>query len=84
MSCVSEDMKCLGAWDIMHCHKAHHTTDCLEERNRKPTMAFLERTKKGRRQSHGNADFKINAGERDRGCSAYGIFRAHNYHLEMN
>ena len=63
VACVSEDLMCWRAWDTTCGHKAKDITPerC---RNRKRSMIFLERTRKGHCQSdqYWNC-FKRNTGE---------------------
>ena len=67
-TCVSEDLKCWGAWDIACGHKTKDITPTVawmrEARKEEALTIFLERTREGHRQSdeHWNC-FKGNIGE---------------------
>ena len=71
---------------------SRQTRVCLDKtrlllRQKYAYTIFLERTREGHRQSDEQWNcFKGNAGEKfcETGCSAYGLFRAHRYHLELN
>ena len=66
---------------------SHHRSPGGERcRKSKHSMTFLERKRKGHRQSdqHWHC-FKGNIGEtHEMGCSTYGLSWAHRYHLELN
>ena len=92
VACFSEVLKFWEAWDtnLRAQSQWHHTIDRLEERGMQRGSArrsSFERTREGHRQSdeHWNR-FK---GKRwgnvlETGWNAYGLFRAHRYHLELN
>ena len=83
MACFSEDLKCWEAWDTTCGHKAKDITPLIASLDNLPCK---DATREGHRQSdeHWNR-FKGNIEETsETRCSAYGLFRVHRYHLELN
>ena len=91
VACFSEDLKCWGAWDTTFGHKAKYITSSIawkREAWKEETLDdFPWKDERGpssirrtlelfQRQRWGNF--------RETRWSAYGLFRAHRYHLELN
>ena len=88
VACVSEDLKCWGAWCTTCWHKVKDTTytvDYLEERG-------VKRGSAGQSSLRGTSSIRrtLKPFERWRwgnfsetGWSAYELFQAHRYHLEL-
>ena len=89
--CVSEDLKCWGAWDSTCGHKAKDITPLIAWRRKawkvETFYNFPSKDQKGpklmrwplelfQRQRWGNFW--------EMGCSADGLFQVHRHHLELN
>ena len=91
VACFSEDLKCWGAWDTTCGHKAKDTTPSIAWRREawkeealddlpwkdERGLSSIRRTLEPFQRWHWQTFWETE-------WSAYGLFRAHRYHLELN
>ena len=91
VACFSEDLKCWGVWDTTCGYKAKDTTPLIGWRReawKEETLDNLpwkdERGPSSIRRTMEPFQRRHWGNFWETGWSAYGLFRAHRYHLELN
>ena len=91
VACFSEDLKCWGAWDTTCGHKAKNIAPSIAWRREALKEEALDdlpwKDERGPSSVRRTLElFQRQLWENfwETGWSAYGLFRAHRYHLELN
>ena len=91
MACFSEDLKCWEAWDITCGHKAKDITPLIAWRRKALKEEVLDNLPWKDQWGPSSIRWTLESFQRqhwgnfwEMGWSAYGLFWAHRYHLELN